>query len=102
MENHIINVLLNHGTFSERTSNPVLYHTVKMAHGIHIGQEFEDYQAFESAIECYQSAESWQFYKRYKKRSQAYKKKRKKGPSCGSSQQPPVLKSGTLLTELWD
>ena len=35
-----------------------------MAHSIHVGQEFEDYQAFESAIERYQSAESVQFYKR--------------------------------------
>ena len=35
-----------------------------MAHSIHVGQEFEDYQAFESAIERYQSSESVQFYKR--------------------------------------
>ena len=63
MENDIINSLLNHETFSKRTSKPILYHTVKMAH-IHVGQKFEDYQAFESAIERYQSAESMQFYKR--------------------------------------
>ena len=35
-----------------------------MAHSTHAGQKFEDYQAFESAIERYQSAESVQFYKR--------------------------------------
>ena len=64
MENDIINLLLNHGTFSESTSKPILYHTVKMAHSIHVGQKFEDYQAFQNAIERYQSAESLQFYKR--------------------------------------
>ena len=37
---------------------------VKTVYSIHIGQKFEDYQAFESAIERYQSAESLQFYKR--------------------------------------
>ena len=46
MENDIINLLLNHGTFSERISKPILYHTVKMAHSIQVGQKFEDYQAF--------------------------------------------------------
>ena len=35
-----------------------------MAHSIHVGQKFEVYQAFESAIERYQSSESVQFYKR--------------------------------------
>ena len=35
-----------------------------MAHSIHVGQKFEDYQAFESAIERYQRAESVQFYER--------------------------------------
>ena len=35
-----------------------------MAHILHIGQKFENFQAFESAIECYQNAESVQFYKR--------------------------------------
>ena len=45
MENDIINLLLNHGTFSKKTSKPILYHTVKMAHSIHVGQKFEDYQA---------------------------------------------------------
>ena len=58
MENDIINLLLNHGTFSGRTSKPILYHTVKTFHSIHVGQKFEDNQAFESAIERYQSAES--------------------------------------------
>ena len=64
MENDIINLLLSHRAFSESTSKPILYYTVKMAHDIHIGQKFEDYQAFESTIECYQSTESVQFYKR--------------------------------------
>ena len=35
-----------------------------MAHSIDVGQKFEDYQAFESAIEHYKSAESVHFYKR--------------------------------------
>ena len=35
-----------------------------MAHSIHLGQKFEDYEAFESTIERYQSAESVQFYMR--------------------------------------
>ena len=43
MENDIINLLLNHGIFYESTSKPILYHTVKMAHSIHVGQKFEDY-----------------------------------------------------------
>ena len=64
MENDIINLLLNHETVSGRTSKPILYHTVKTVHSIHVGQKFEDYQAFESAKEHYQSAESVQFYKR--------------------------------------
>ena len=64
MENDIINLLLNHGTVSGRTSKPILYHTVKTVHSIHVGQKFEDYQAFDSAIERYQSAKSVQFYKR--------------------------------------
>ena len=33
-------------------------------HILHIGQKFENFQAFESAIEHYQNAESVQFYKR--------------------------------------
>ena len=37
---------------------------VKMAHNIHIGQKFEDFRAFESALERYQNVESVQFYKR--------------------------------------
>ena len=39
---------------------------VRMAHifQIHIGQKFENFQAFESAIEHYQNAESVQFFKR--------------------------------------
>ena len=60
----IINLLLNHGTVSGRTSKPILYHTVKIVHSIHVGQKYEDYQAFESALERYQSAESVQFYKK--------------------------------------
>ena len=35
-----------------------------MARILHIGQKFENFQAFESAIERYQNAESFQFYKR--------------------------------------
>ena len=37
-----------------------------MARILHIGQNFDNFQAFESAIECYQNAESVriQFYKR--------------------------------------
>ena len=35
-----------------------------MAHSIHVEKKFEDYQAFESAIDHSQSAESVQFYKR--------------------------------------
>ena len=35
-----------------------------MAHNIQVGQKFEDYQAYESAIEHIQGAESVQFYKR--------------------------------------
>ena len=64
MENDIISLLLNHGTYSGRISKPILYHTVKRVLSIHVGQKYEDYQAFESAIERYQSAESVQFYKR--------------------------------------
>ena len=83
MENVIINLLLNHGTFSGRTSKPILYHTVKTVHSIHGGQKFEDYQAFESAIERYQSAESMQFYKRDSRAVQKAKpcvqKKKKNG-----------------------
>ena len=83
MENDIINLSLNHRTFSERTSKPILYHTVKMGHSIYVRQKFEDYQAFESAIERYQSAESVKFYKTDSrtKKSQAVhtKKKRKNG-----------------------
>ena len=67
-----------------------------MAHSIRVGQKFEDYQAFESAIERHHSAEIVQFYKRYSRRVQ------KKMAERGSNQQPPVLKSSTLLTELWD
>ena len=87
MENDIINLLLNHGTVSGRTFMPILYHSVKTVHSIHVGLKFEDYQAFESAIERYQSAESVQVYKRDSRAVQ-------KGP--------PVLKSSTLMTELWE
>ena len=34
MENDIINLLLNHGTVSGRTSMPILYHTVKTVNSI--------------------------------------------------------------------
>ena len=47
--------------------------TVKTVHSIHVGQKFEDYQAFESAIERYQSAESVQFFKRDSKTVQKAK-----------------------------
>ena len=95
MENDIINLLLNHGTVSGRTSKPILYHTVKTVHSIHVGQKFEDYQAFESAIERYQSEESVQFYKRDSRAVQKAKpcgKKKKKmaepwiGPATFCSQ----------------
>ena len=104
MENDIISLLLNHGTFSGRTSKPILYHTVKTVHSIHGGQKFEDYQVFESAIERYQSAESMQFYMRDSRAVQKAKRcvKKKKRPSRGLNQRPPVLKSGTLLTEQWE
>ena len=62
MENDINNLLLNRRTFSESTYKLILYHTVKIAHSIHVGQKFEDNQAFESALERYQSSESVQFY----------------------------------------
>ena len=35
-----------------------------MAHRLHIGKKFEDFSAFESAIERYQNAEYVQFWKR--------------------------------------
>ena len=50
-----------------------------MVHTIHVRQKFEDYQAFESAIECYQSEKSVQFYKRDSRtvqKSQAVRKKK--------------------------
>ena len=37
---------------------------LKMAHNLHIGQKFEDFAAFESAIMRYQNAENVQFYRR--------------------------------------
>ena len=55
---------------------------VKTVHSIHVWQKFEEYQAFESAIERYQSAESVQFYKRDSRvvqKSQAVCKKKKNG-----------------------
>ena len=101
MENDIL--LLYHRTFSNRTSKPFLYHTVKLAHSINVRQKFEDYQAFEVAIEHYQSAESVQFYERDSRTVQKAKPRvKKKWPSSESNQQPPVFKSSTLLTELWD
>ena len=101
MENNIINLLLNQGTFSGRTSKPILYHTVKTTHSVHVGQKFEDNQAFVSTIEGYQRAESVQVYKSDSRTVQKAKpcvQKKKKWPSRGSDQRPPVLKSGTLLT----
>ena len=56
---------------------------------MHVGQKFEDYQAFESAIERHQSAESMQFYNRDSREEQKakpYVKKKKKWPSRGSNQ----------------
>ena len=85
MENNIISLLLNEGTFSGRTSKPILYHTVKTVHSIHVGQEFEDYKAFESAIERYQSAESVQFYKRESRTVLQAKPCVQKKKSCGSN-----------------
>ena len=35
-----------------------------MAHNLHIGQKFEDFAAYESAIMRYQNAENVQFYRR--------------------------------------
>ena len=105
MENEINNLLLNQGTFSGRTSKPILYHMVKTVHSIHSGQKFKDYLAFESAIERYQSAESVKFYERDSRTVQKAKpcvKKKKKWPNRGSNQRTPVLKSSTLLTELWE
>ena len=89
MENNIINLLLNHGTFSGRTFKPILYHTVKTVHSIHVGQKFEDYQAFQSAIELQKVCSFTRgILGRYKKPSRVYKKK---GPSHGSNQRSPVL-----------
>ena len=77
-----------------------------MALSIHVGQKFEDYQAFESAIECYQIAKSMQFYNRDSRTVQKARlrvqKKKKKWPSRGLNQRSPVFKFGALLTELWD
>ena len=42
----------------------ILIHTVRMARILHIGQKVENFQAFESAIERYQNAESVHVYKR--------------------------------------
>ena len=36
-----------------------------MAHNLHIGQKFEDFAAFESAIMRYKNAENVQFYRRH-------------------------------------
>ena len=35
-----------------------------MAHNLHIGQNFEDFAAFENAIMRYQNADNVQFYRR--------------------------------------
>ena len=42
----------------------ILIHAVRMALILHIGQKVENFQAFGSAIERYQNAESVQIYKR--------------------------------------
>ena len=55
---HLLVLSLSHGSDSGRTFKPILDHTVKTVPSIHVGQKFEDYQAFESAKERYQSAES--------------------------------------------
>ena len=39
-------------------------HFVTMAHKVHIGQQFDDFSAFESAISQYQNNENVQFFKR--------------------------------------
>ena len=46
------------------TCMQILIHTDRMARILHIGQKFENFQAFESAIERYQNAENVKFYKR--------------------------------------
>ena len=82
-ENDIINLLLNHGTCSKRTFNPFVYRTVKMAHSIHVGQKFEDYQAFESAIlalsKCRKCAVLQEGFKDGTKSQAARLKKKKNG-----------------------
>ena len=95
MENDIINVFLNYGTFSGRTSKSILYHTVKTVHSIHIGEKFEDYQVFESAIESYQSAESVQFYKRNSRTVQKAK------PYVLKKMAEPWIKPATLCSQVW-
>ena len=50
----------------------ILIHTVRMAHILHIGQKVENFQAFESAIERCQNAESIQFCNRDRKGASAY------------------------------
>ena len=76
---------------------------VEMAQRFHVWQKYEDYQAFESAIECYQSAEIVQFYIRdSRKVLKANPCIQIKWPSRGSNQQPPLLKSSTLPTDLLD
>ena len=37
---------------------------IKKAHNLHIGQKFEDFVAFESAIMRYQNSENVRFYRR--------------------------------------
>ena len=61
-----------------------------MAHSIHVGQKFEDYQAFESAIEHCQSGESVQFYKRDSRPVQKAKPRVKKnGRTLGRTSDAP-------------
>lgn len=46
-----------------------------MAHRLHIGQTFEDYSVFESAIQRYQNTEYVQFWKRDSRTISAAQKK---------------------------
>ena len=62
------------------------YHMVKMAHSIHVEQEFEDYQDSRTV-----QIAQWPVQKKLNKQIKYI---------CYQIS-PPVVKSGTLLTELW-
>ena len=66
-----------------------------MAHSIHVCQKFEDYQAFESAIECYQIAESVQFYKRDSRMVQKIK------PGVQKKMAKPWIKPAPSCSQVW-